>query len=328
MSKEFVMKVFVRLASLLALLCVFNTSVTWAQEKYPSKPIKIVVPYDPGGVIDLGVRAVTDSLAQELKVPMTVENKSGAGGMIGASEVLRAKPDGYTLLAAGDAFITAPLESPNPPFDPIKDFVPICGYGGTPAAFAVHKASPLNTIADLVKEAKATPGKLTVAVTSIGGENHLSFEAFRKLAGVNLKLVPYKGTGEAVAALLGRHVDVLVLTYVGLLPYVKTGEMKIIVVSSAIPGSSLPNFADAGYAQALLPRVNGFLCTVKTPKSIYDELVPAFKRAVMNPDVAKKWDNIGLVPEYRSPSEYTQVLKQKWETYGVLMEELGLRKKK
>ena len=301
---------------------------TWAQEKYPSKPIRIVVPYDPGGVTDLGVRAVTDYLTRELKVPMVVENKSGAAGMIGASDVLKAKPDGYTLLAAGDAFITAPLQSPNPPYDPFKDFLPICGFGGTPVAFAVHRQSPFKTLGDFVKEAKASPGKLTVAVTSIGGENHLSFELFRKVAGVNLKLVPYKGTGEAVAAFLGRHVDMLVLTYVGLVPYIKTGEGRILVVGSSIPGSSLPNFADAGFSQALLPRVNAFLCSAKTPKPIYNELIPAFKRAATHPELAKKWDNIGFVAEFRSPADCTQVMKTKWETYAVLMDELGLRKQK
>lgn len=316
--------------SSLFFIWVYGWNLSWAQDKsYPNKPIKIVIPNEPGGVIDLGIRAMTDYLTQELKVPMIIENRSGAGGMIGAADVLKAKPDGYTLLAAGDGpIITAPLASPNPPYDPLKDFLPLCSYGGSPMALGVVSSSPFKTLGDLVKEAKENPGKLTIAITVFGGENHLSFEVFRRAAGINIKIVPYKGTGEGIAALLGKHVDIMALTYIGFLPYVKSGEIRLLVVSSSVPGSSLPNFAEAGYPQALLPRFNGFFASTKTPKPIYDRLVPVFRRVANNPELCKKWESLGLVPDYVEPTEFANVISKKWNTYLIIMEELGLRKKK
>ena len=314
----------------LCLVWFHSGNLSWSQESsYPTKPIKIVIPNEPGGVIDLGIRAMTDFLTQELKVPMVIENRSGAGGMIGAADMLKAKPDGYTLLAAGDGpIITAPLASPNPPYDPLKDFLPLCSYGGSPMALGVVSSSPIKTLGELVKGARDNPGKLTIAITVFGGENHLSFEVFRRAAAINIKIVPYKGTGEGIAALLGKHVDIMALTYIGFLPYVKSGEIRLLVVSSSVPGSSLPNFAEAGYPQALLPRFNGFFVSAKTPKSIHERLVPVFRRVANNSELRKKWESIGLVPDYIEPAAFTEVITKKWNTYSLIMEELGLRKKK
>lgn len=123
------------------------------------------------------------------------------------------------MLATGDtSMTTAVLQSPNPPYDPFRDFIPIAAYGGSHVAFGVPNSSAIKSVADLVKEAKANPGKVTFGVTSLGGENHLQFELLRNIAAVNIKLVPFKGTGEAIAALLGKHIDALALTYVGFRP--------------------------------------------------------------------------------------------------------------
>jgi tripartite-type tricarboxylate transporter receptor subunit TctC len=300
-----------------------------AQEKpYPYKPIKIVIPFEPGGSIDIAVRVMTDYLTRELGVPMIVENRGGAGGMIGGSEVLRSKPDGYTLLAATDAvMIISPLKSPNPPYDTFKDFLPICAYGGSPVTFGVHKSSPLKTLADLVKEAKENPGKLTCAITQFGAENHLDLEIFRKAADVNIKIVPYKGPGEGAAALLGRHVDMIVFMYTTLLPYVKSGEARYLAAGASIPGSSIPTFAEAGFPRTTLPRYNAFFVSAKTPKPIHEKLVLAFKRVSTNPELIKKWETLGLFPDYKSPAEYTSIMKNKWDAYSKLIDDLGLKEK-
>ena len=325
-------RIFIAVLGLCLLFGFCSGTFSWAQEGYPSKPIKIMIPRDPGGASDLAVRVMTDYLSQELKQPMIIENKGGAGGLIGISEVNKAKPDGYTLLSVADSgMILAPLQSPNPPFDTFKDFTPICAFGGTPVAFGVHHASPFKTLADFVKEAKANPGKLNVAVTSIGNENHLTFEIFRKVAAINVRLVPFKGTGEAVAALLGKHVDMLVLTYVGFQPYVKSNEVKLLVVGSSFPGASIPNFVQAGYndprLRSLLDRYNTFLVSSKTPKPIYDKLVTTFKKVVTHPELTKKWETIGVIPDYLSPDELSKFMKEKWDVCSALLDELGLKKK-
>ena len=323
-------KVFLVLA-LISLLLVWlhGYGPALGQEKgYPDKPVKVVIPYEPGGVIDVAVRAMADFLNRELKVPIIIENKAGAGGMIGTNEVLRAKPDGYTLLAASDSvMIISPLESPNPLYDPFKDFLPICGYGGTPVAFGVHHSSPFKTLGDLVKAAKENPGKLTVALSPIGGENHLTFEIFRKEAGVNMKLVPTTGTGPGFAALLGKHVDMLVISYIAFVPHLRSGEVRLLAAGTSVPGSSVPSFAEAGYPKAASPRYDAFFASAKTPRPIYEKLVASFKRVVNNPELGKRWENIGLFPIYKSPPEYTQFLKEKWATYSILVDELGLKKK-
>ncbi|OGP59474.1 MAG: hypothetical protein A2162_12670, partial [Deltaproteobacteria bacterium RBG_13_52_11b] len=294
----------------------------------PNKPITILQPHEPGGLTDLPVRAMADDLAKEFKVPMVLEYKSGAGSMLGISYVQKAKPDGYTLLAAGDsAMIIGPLLSPNPPFDPFKDFKSIGIYGNTVVSFGVHKDSPIKSLKEFVAEAKKNPGKLSVAVTSLGNDNHFAFELFRKNSGINVKMIPYKGPGEGVAAFLGRHVDMLVLSYVSFSPYVKSGEARLLAVGNPVPGSGIPSFADEGFPPEF-PRVSAFYVVSSTPKPIYDKLVTTFKRAVTDPEVMKKFEKVGLIPGYRSPDEFAQFMKPKWDAYKSLITELGLKKKK
>jgi tripartite-type tricarboxylate transporter receptor subunit TctC len=306
-------------------LCGHN--LVWAQEEFPNKPITIVQPHEPGGLTDLPVRAMVDDLAKEFKVPMILEYKAGAASMLGISYVQRAKPDGYTLLAAGDsAMIIGPLQSPNPPFDSFKDFVSIGIYGNTVVAFGVHQSSPFKTLGEFVAEAKKNPGKLSVAITSLGNDNHFAFELFRKASGINVKMIPYKGPGEGVAAFLGRHVDMLVLSYVSFSPYVKSGEARLIAVGNPVPGSSIQSFAGTGYP-AEFARVSAFYVSAKTPKPIYEKLITSFKRVVTNPEVTKKFEMVGLIPGYKSPDEFNQFMKPKWDAYSALMEELGMRKK-
>jgi tripartite-type tricarboxylate transporter receptor subunit TctC len=294
----------------------------FAQENYPNRPIKIIVPYDPGGIQDLGIRAMTDNLTQELKVPLVIENKSGAGGMLGAATIPKTKPDGYTLLAAGQGtMITSPLISANPPYDSFKDFSLICNYGVSPVSFGVVGSSPFANMADAVRYAKQNPGKITCGVTSLGSGTHLCFEAFKKVAEANMKLVPYRGTGEAIAALLGKHIDMLVLTYVAFLPYVKSNEVRILAVSDSIPGSSIPTLIEMGYAQSKMGIFNAIYGPPNLPKPINDRLVST------NPEVTKKWDNIGLIPDYMDSAELTAFMKGQWQIASKLVDELGLKGK-
>jgi tripartite-type tricarboxylate transporter receptor subunit TctC len=193
-------------------------------------------------------------------------------------------------------------------------------------AFGVHQSSPFKTLGEFVAEAKKNPGKLSVAITSLGNDNHFAFELFRKASGINVKMIPYKGPGEGVAAFLGRHVDMLVLSYVSFSPYVKSGEARLIAVGNPVPGSSIQSFANAGFPPEF-PRVSAFYVSSKTPKPIYDKLVVLFKRVVTSPEVTKKFESVGLIPRYGTPEEFNQFMKPKWDAYSALMEELGMKKK-
>jgi tripartite-type tricarboxylate transporter receptor subunit TctC len=296
-------------------------------EDYPAKPIEVVVPYDPGGVTDIATRIITDELSRELKTPFMVANIPGASGLVGASRVLKAKPDGYTLLSASTGMISSLLESPNPPFDPVNDLLPIGCYGSGPMIFGVVNSSSFRTLEDVIDYARKNPAKLTCGVTSIGGENHLNFELFKRAAGINIKIVPYKGTGEAVAALLGKHIDMMVLTYVGFLPYIKSGEARALAVTQKIPSSSIPTISEIGYPQVKINNLNGLFAIPKTPKAVFDKLTPLLEKVIKDPGIAKKLENTGLITQYRTPTEFTEELRERWTIMPKLLEELGLRKK-
>lgn len=307
----------------------FSASFVLAEEKdFPNKPIEIVVPYDPGGNADICTRIIAKEMSPKLvKVPIIITNIAGAGGMLGVAKVLRSKADGYTLFNAATAnMITAPLQSPNPPYD-LKDFLPICCYGSTPMIFGVYSTSPFKTIGDVVDYARMNPGKLTCGVTSLGGENHLDFELFKKVAGVNIKIVPYKGTGEAVASLLGKHIDMMVLTYVGFLPYLKAGDARVLATTQKVPGSNLPTIAEAGYPQVNIHMLSGFFLSAKTPKVIYEKHVAFFEKVVKDPDVLKKLENSGILPLFKTSKEFMTELKERWVITSKLLEELGMKKR-
>jgi tripartite-type tricarboxylate transporter receptor subunit TctC len=306
------------------LIWLYGHNLTWAQEKeYPNKPIKIVLPFSPGGVTDLAVRAMTDYLSQELKVPVLVENKGGAEGMIGASMVLKAPPDGYTLLAGSDPpLVWGPMFSPNPPYDPFKDFLPVGGFGVSAAGYAVHASSPLKTIADFVSEAKRNPGKLSAALTQI--DHRLGFEKFKKVAGMDVKIIPFPAVGEAIAAVLGKHADLLCLSYPSLRPYINSGEVRLILVDFPLPGSSVPTFAEAGYPEAAgVAMFTALQVSAKTPKPIHEKLVTTLKRVANNPELRKKWENVGIIPDYKTPTEISDDLKKKWDTVSEFTKEFG-----
>jgi tripartite-type tricarboxylate transporter receptor subunit TctC len=312
-------------------ICLCKHNLLWAQGKgYPSQPIKIVVPNAPGGSNDLGARITADYLSQELKVPVLIENRVGASGMLGAAMVLKAKPDGYTLLAGGDTSLASgPLQSPNPPYDPFKDFSPICMLGSSVAAYGVYSSSPFKTLMDFIKDAKESPGKLSCGVTNIGSSTHLSLELLKKYAEMDIKVVPYKGVPDAIAALLGKHIDMLVLIYVGFLPYVKSGEARILAVSDPVPDTTIKTLQEAGFPQSGFRATDAFLgfhVSSNTPKPIYEKLVLAFERIAKIPEFAMKLDNIGLIRKYKNPAELKEFMKEKWLVYSEGLEQLGLKK--
>lgn len=323
-------KIFFILAlSLFFSIGLFGQKPNWAQEKdYPNRPIRIVIPYAAGGVSDPPIRMTADYLNRELKVPIIVENKEGASGMIGANEVLKAKDDGYTLMGVTDSgLVLGPLASKDPPYDPLKAFVCICAYGWSPGGFAVHKSSPFKDLRDYIEAAKRNPGKITTAVPSLGNDNHLTFEEFRRNAAVDLKLVPYKGNGELYAALLGKHVDSTFNSYVSFAPYLKSGEVRVLGTTAKVPGSSLLSFDEAGYPRTAKPRYNGFFVSSKIPKPVLEKLVSVFKRTVTNPELVKKWETVYLYADYKSPDEFSEFIKSKVEVYKILLDELGMKKR-
>ena len=309
--------------------CFFGIRSAWAQGKgYPNKTIEVILPVAPGGSSDIATRIITEELSRQLKVPFVVTNLPGAAGLIGPSKVLKERPDGYILLSGGSSMMTfAIIQSPNPPYDPFKDFLPVCGYGSAPIIFGVQNASPFKTLEELIDYAKKNPGKLTCGISSMGRELHLAFELLRKAAGINIKIVPYKGTGEAVTALLGKHIDMMLLSYIGFLPYIKSGEARVLAITLKFPNSGIPTTAEIGYPQVNIRTQLGFYISAKTPKDIYEKVVSLFEGVVKDPNVAKKLENSGVVVQYKAPKEFTNELKEEWDVVSKLADDIGLKAK-
>jgi tripartite-type tricarboxylate transporter receptor subunit TctC len=313
----------------LVLACCLMFSSAEAQVKaYPNKTVEVILPVAPGGSSDISTRIITDELSRELKVPFVVTNLPGAAGLIGPAKVLKEKPDGYTWLSGGSSMMTfAIIQSPNPPYDPFKDFLPIGSPGSAPIIFGVQSGSPFKTLQELLDFAKKNPGKLSCGISSMGRELHLAFELLRKSAGVNIKIVPYKGTGEAVSALLGKHIDMMLLSYIGFLPYIKSGEARVLAITVKVPNSGIPTTAELGFPQVNIRTQLGFYCSAKVPRETYDRMVSLFQGVLKNPEVVKKLEASGVVVDYKNPEEFKKDLREEWDIVSKLAEDIGLKSK-
>ena len=262
---------------------------------YPNREIEIVVPNPPGGSVDLGSRILGETLSKDLGVPIIVSNKSAGSGAAGAEYVLNAKPDGYKLLAAPHPLLIAlPETMPGVTFR-WNSFVPIIQFAHQPYTFISRVDSPFNTLNDLIAFAKKNPGKLNASGTGAGQTTHFLFEAWREVAGVDIGFIPYKGGAEYTAALLGGHVDI---TIGGIAPSVgvlKGGKAKILVATAKLKDyPQVPTFAELGFPALNLQFYITMLAHKDTPKEFVEKLEKAMEKALQNPAVIEKLDNLGL----------------------------------
>ena len=242
-----------RFAVLLTLGCAtFAVPYAALAQPYPSKPVRIIVPYTPGGSNDVLGRMVAKHMQDTLKQPFIVENKPGAAGQIGAEAAAKSAADGYTLLVApNDVMTVTPNFNPNGPYDPVNDFEPIGTLGAVPIVFVVNAASPYKSVDDLIAAAKSKPGALSMRRRVAGGPQHMSAELFASMTGVKMVHVPYKGNVPALTDLLGGQVDVLFSPINSALPHIKSGKLRALAMASdkrvaALP--EVPTLTEAGVA--------------------------------------------------------------------------------
>jgi len=311
----------------ISVFMVGTTPIQSQEGKFPSKPVEIIVPYAPGGIIDLGTRIFGESLSRELKVPVVIKNQAGGGGLIGSTAFLNAKPDGYTLLSGcAGAIISTVQLSKNPPFDPRKDLLPVGYMADAPLAMSVPKTSPFKSFDEFVQFAKSNPGRLKGGVTSLGSENHIMFMSIIRDANVESKMIPYPGTGQLVTAILGGHLDWMTLTLPATMPYVKSGDVRILLLTRKSP--ELPNVPagpDIGLSSFSVNIWTGLLVLPQTPKATYDTLVSAVNAASQDPQITKKLANAGFYVSYRNPHEFSNVIKDQWEIFSRIIKETGIK---
>lgn len=264
-----------------------------AHAAYPDRPIKLVIPYPPGGATDVVGRVVAAKLSEELKQQVVVENRGGAGGNLGADAVARAEPDGYTLLmgAITSHSIMATLEKKTISYKLMEDLTPIATVAAVPLVFVVNPQLPVKSLSDLIAYAKANPGKLTYASSGAGAPQRMAAELFKRQAGVDILHVPYRGSGPAMTDLVGGQVLTMVETVPAALPFIKSGQLRALAVTMPERISMLPDMPtaqEAGLPGFEVASMFGVLAPAKTPTAIIDQLNAALSRILQMPDVQEK----------------------------------------
>jgi tripartite-type tricarboxylate transporter receptor subunit TctC len=230
------------LRATIAVLALGAASCGFAQtQAWPTRPVRVVIPFPPGGTLDTVGRLLAQKLGDQLGQPFIVENRPGGNGVIGADVVSKAPADGYTLLFNASTFTTAPMTMKSVPYEIVRDFTPVALVAKAPLSVAINKNLPITDVKSLIAYAKANPGKMTFAVGSIGSAGHLSTELLKRAGGLDYLIVPYKGTAPAFQDLIGGQIDGFIDPILGSLQYHKSGMLRVVAVTSASRATSLPN---------------------------------------------------------------------------------------
>jgi tripartite-type tricarboxylate transporter receptor subunit TctC len=297
-------------------------------EGFPNKPIKMVVPYPPGGPTDVQARVVAEKLGSILGQPVVVENRGGAGGMLGSKLVAQAAPDGYTLLmgASGPQAI-GPLMVQTPMYDPIKDFTPISLVSYSPMMLIVNPKLPVKSVKDLIDLAKQKPGTLNYGSYGPGTMAHLAGALFDSMAGVKMTHVPYKGSAPAMVALLGGEIDLMFDTIITALPHVKGGKVRALAVtkptrSSAVP--DLPTVAESGLPGFEAVSWIGLMGPAGMPQEAVDQLSSAMVKALADPGVRERLAQAGAEPVGSDAATFAKQMKSELARWEPVVKAAGL----
>ena len=296
-------------------------------QSYPSKPVRFIVPYPPGGSTDLAARTVAERLTRSLGQQVVVENRGGAAGAIGTTEVARAAPDGYTILFAADTVITLHLVT-KVQFDMQRDFVPITMVTIQPIAVAVHPSLGVNTLQELIAYGKRNPGKLSFAHSGTGTGQHFSGELLGEMAGIDIVDIPYKGGGPAVQDLLGGQVPMAVMGSTPLIPHHKAGRIKILAFTTkdrfpAMP--EIPTVHESGLPGFDTSQWLGLLAPKGTAPDVVSRLHAETAKALAIPEVRQRLEQAALQPVGNAPGEFQAQINADIERWTKLAKQLGIK---
>ena len=314
----------IRVLLLFALAC--GTSPAWAQA-WPAKAVRFIVPFPPGGSTDVAARTLADKLTRSLGQQVVVDNRGGGGGAIGTVEAARAAPDGYTLLFVADPVITLHLVVKNVQFDMQRDFSAVTQVTTQPIAVAVHASLPVKSVQELIAYARANPGKLSFAHSGTGSGQHMSGELLKKMAGIDIVHIPYKGGGPAVQDLVGGQVPMGVLGSTPLIPHHRAGRIRIIAFTSKerfAPMPEIPTLHESGLAGFDTTQWLGILAPKGTPAEIISRVHAESVKALALPDVKERLAQAALLAVGSTPKEFEQLIRADLERWTAIAKELKL----
>lgn len=296
-------------------------------QSWPTRPVRIIIPYPPGGPTDIAGRVIAAGLQAQLGQPAVVENRAGASGLIGSGEVARAAPDGGMFLVNASAHVIVPHLQPQMPFDAIADFTPVTELVKVPLILVVNPQLPVNSVADLIALARAQPGRLSYASSSIGGAPHLAGEMFKLMTGTTLAHVPYRGSGPALADLIGGHVQVMFDSLASSAGHVRDGRLRAIAVSTAerlTAFPDLPTIAEAGVPGYEIATWYGMWAPKNLPEAIATRMQQAVAAVAETEEARARFVSLGAQPVASPPAEFARFVRSEYERWGKLVRDASI----
>lgn len=298
-------------------------------QPFPSKPVRLIVPFPPGGAVDYYARAVQNRLQETLGQPILIENRSGAGGMLGADLVVKAAPDGYTLLVGNIASLAMNVGLYSKmTYDPRKDLTPIMRTVAVNYVMTVHPSVPARSVKELIDHAKANPGKLSYGSAGSGSAPHLATELLKQRAGIDMLHVPFKGGGPMVADLLGGQIHIVIADQANLMPHVKAGKLRALAVGTLERSASypdIPTIAESGFPGFEARAWQGIAGPANLPADIVTQLNAAFAKAMAFPEVHQRLLDGGLDPITGTPEDFAAFIRSEIDKWAKVAKDVGAR---
>ena len=305
-----------------------SVGIAWGAEPFPSKPIRIIVPFPPGGGVDTLARVINPPLTESLGKQLVIDNRTGGGGLIGNQIAAQARPDGYTLLFQGIPFVVAPQLSSSTGYDPLRDFAPVVLVASTPIVLVAHPGVPANSLKEFVAHAKAQRGKLNMASGGTGATAHLAAEVFKLSTGAPFTHIPYKGMGPAIIDVLGGQVDAIFATLPSALPFIRGGKLKALAITSQKRSQfapELPTAVEAGFEGMVVVNWYGLLAPTGIVPGISSRISSAVTEVVGRKNVKDQLAASGLEVSSAGADEFQKFLRSEVARWSRVIKASGMR---
>jgi tripartite-type tricarboxylate transporter receptor subunit TctC len=310
------------------MLCAQATSVAQTASSFPNQPIRMVVPYPPGGPTDITARVVAAEMSKTIGQNIVIDNRPGASGMIGSEMVTKSTPDGYTVLANASIHVINPSVYPDMRFDAIKDFVPITQLAQVPLVLVVPANSPIKSVKDLVEYAKANPGKVNFGSAGSASAQHLAGESFKIAAGIQMQHIPYKGSAPALTDLAGGQLQLMFDSMPSATPMINSGKLRAIAVTTTTRAKArpdLPTIAESGFPGFDISTWYAYWAPKGTPADVVEKLAASAAQALKNPEVIAKYEAMGAEPVGSTPAQFAAYVESEAKKWNDIVKKSGAK---